>query len=106
MTEPPSAAAKNARGDADTWPWRCLGCGGTIYHDGEFCRECRTVAAPGDGSRRHRGGFLDWIRRQSLAALSLKVTVVAGIELALTAFWLQLFLRRSGELVQVVPSLG
>lgn len=108
MTEPPSAAAENVSTEADTWPWRCLRCGGTIFHDGERCRDCRTIDPSADASSRRPDaeGFLEWMRGESLPSFSLKVTATAGVELALTSLWLQLLLRHSAELARIVALAG
>ena len=105
MSGPTTQSASTDRGESDTWPWQCLDCRTTIYHDGEFCRSCdsshrrpRTYGEPDTSN-----GFVDWMRGQTASGLVLKVTLVAGIELALTTFWLQTLLRRSVELGGVVP---
>lgn len=107
MPGSPATDTGDRQSDADTWPWRCLGCGGTIYHDGERCRECRRSSRHGAGIRRPESpeGFVDWMRHEPASALSLKVSVIAGVELALTAAWLQLLLGASGlaGLAPVVP---
>lgn len=107
MPEPPDSDANDGQSSADTWPWRCLGCGGTIYHDVELCRECRPRGPHGEAGRRPEAaeGFVDWMRREPASALSLKVSVIAGVELALTAVWLQLLVGASGlaGLAPVVP---
>ena len=77
-------------GDA-TWPWRCVECESTIYHDGEFCRDCKSSPSPkrgrlGDGLRE----FVSWMRRESYWTFVPTVTIITGIELALTALWLQI----------------
>lgn len=104
MPGPPDPDADDDAASPHAWPWRCLGCGGTIYHDGERCRDCRRSDRAGAAGR-HRDspeGFVDWMRRQPASTLSLKVSVVAGVELSLTAAWLQLLLGASG-LAGVVP---
>lgn len=103
MTRPPSAVTEQDRTDPDTWPWRCLNCGGTIFHDGEHCRDCRTSRHHSDDPSQGTSseGFLAWIRRESFATFSLKVTLISGIELALTALWLRLLLLRSIDLATV-----
>lgn len=93
------------RDESDTWPWACVDCGTTIYHDGAFCQSCE-AAYRSHGTARDPDspdGFVDWVRNQTAVDLALKTTAVAGIELGLTAFWLQALLRRSVELGGVVP---
>ena len=97
--------APTDRDESDTWPWRCLECGTTIYHDGEVCLDCessRRVRRAG-GRPDRSVGFVDWVRAQTATGLVLKVTVVASIELALTTFWLQTLLGRVLELGGLVP---
>lgn len=81
----------------DTWPWRCLGCEGTIFHDAVFCHDCRPAQLPSrsDPSRHPVGAFLDWIRREPYPTFLTKVTAVASLEVSLTALWLQLMLAGS-----------
>jgi hypothetical protein len=90
---------EDGRKSPDTWLWRCVGCGGTLYHDVELCRDCHSleryrhaVGGYGETGRRPDAprGFLDWMRRQPASVLSVKVSVVAGVELALTTLWLKL----------------
>lgn len=92
MPKPPAPRDEEEGSDVDTWPWQCLRCGGTIYHDVELCRDCNPIGPLHDTDRRHEEpeGFIDWIRRESASALSIKVSVIAGVELVLTTFWLQL----------------
>lgn len=108
MPEPPPSSADPDRADADRWPWRCLGCGTTIYHDGELCRDCVSAHR-----RAHAGrggdasdGFLEWVCEEPVSAFVLKVSVVAGIELALTSLWLRLALSGFVEYGSVVPIVG
>lgn len=99
---PTEAPAEEDRDDAsgDTWPWACLECGTTIYHDGDWCRDCASTYQVDDGGPRRESsdGFVDWMCRQSASAFVAKVTVLAGFELLLTAFWLQQVLPRIAEL--------
>lgn len=92
MSPQPTASTEPECGNPDTWPWRCLDCGSTIYHDGEFCRACARSRPVGGGAEAAPtpDGFVDWMREQRPAPFVLKVTVVAGLELALTAVWIQL----------------
>lgn len=106
MTEPPTRHAEDVATDADTWPWRCLRCGGTIFHDGERCRDCRTIDPSAAATASRPRGFIEWMRAEPLATFSLKVTATAGVELALTALWLELLLSRSAELARVVTLVG
>ena len=114
MSGSPALDADAGPTDADTWPWRCLRCGGTIYHDVELCRDCfaleryrHTMGGYGEANPEPDGpeGFLDWMRGQPASALSLKVSVIAGIELALTMVWLQLLpgLGGLGGLASILP---
>ena len=93
-------APTSTRGDpndaaVDTWPWECLDCGTTIYHDGEFCGGCEAAYRARGSARRRRDrrGFLDWMRGESVSDYVLKVTAIAGVEEALTAVWLHVLLR-------------
>lgn len=106
--------ADDGQTDADTWPWRCLRCGGTLYHDVELCRDCfaleryrHSMGGYGEASPEpdRPEGFLDWMRRQPASALSLKVSVIAGVELTLTTVWLHLLLGLGGlaGLVPIAP---
>lgn len=94
--------------ESDTWPWQCLDCGTTIYQDGDFCRDCASSHRLGDGYREPNSsnGFIGWMRDQSLPSFVLKTTAVAGIELALTAFWLQTALFRFLEMGTTLPIMG
>lgn len=93
------------RDESDTWPWRCLDCDTTIYHDGEFCLTCESShrISQSSGESDRSNGFRDWMRDQTATRLVLKVTAVAAIELALTTFWLQTLVLRSPGLGSVVP---
>lgn len=93
------------RDESDTWPWACVDCRTTIYHDGAFCRACESAYRSRETNWESdtSDGFVDWMRDQTASVLVLKVTAVAGIELALTAFWLQTLLRGSVALAGVVP---
>lgn len=86
--------SKTTSPDVDTWPWRCLGCEGTIYHDVELCHDCRLVRPVAHRTnRRHPvAEFLDWIRREPYPTFVTKVTAVASLEIALTTLWLHLML--------------
>ena len=93
--------------DEGTWPWRCLGCEGTLYHDGWYCADCATVHAI-DRRRRtrddERGTLRGWIRGQSYPAFVTRVAALAGFDLALTALWLQVLLAAAGTVG--LPALG
>ena len=86
----------------ETWPWECLHCGTTIYHDGEYCRECESRHVFTEDNRWIRGlrAFLRWMRRESHPSFVLKTTSIASVELTLTAFWLQLMLVGPTELMR------
>lgn len=97
--QPESAVAERAdtTGSMEaSWPWACLRCDATVFHDVLYCRECRPAATRaaegGRGRGRGDGPFRSWIRRQSYPRFLGTVTSVAGIELALTAFWLEVML--------------
>ena len=105
MLESRAADADDGPPEPDTWPWRCLRCGGTIYHDVELCGDCfaleryrHTMGGYGEARLEPDGpeGFVDWMRGQPASALSLKVSVIAGLELTLTTVWLQLLLGLGG----------
>lgn len=92
MPEPSQSDSASSAGDS--WPWACLDCGGTIYHDGRFCRDCeraraldRVAALSTPGPR-----FSHWIREQSYPSFVTSVTAVASLEVSLTAIWLQFLL--------------
>ena len=108
MSGPPTSRPSTDRDDADTWPWACLDCGATIYHDGEFCVACesshRIRRAHAESERSN--GFRAWMREQTATDLVLKTTLVAAIELGLTTVWLQALLRRSLELGSLVPVIS
>lgn len=94
MPGSPPTGADDDRPDPDSWPWACLDCGTTIYHDGECCRDCararqlaRAASEGGDP-----GGFLEWMAGEPAPAFVLKVSTVAAMELALTSVWLQFVL--------------
>lgn len=99
-TAPPSPAERaspfleQAAPLHDAWPWRCLGCEDVIYHDAEYCRDCRRPSLPPRiaDTRHPVAAFLDWIRREPYPSFLTKVTAVASLELSLTALWLQLML--------------
>lgn len=80
----------------DSWPWTCLGCDATLYHDALYCADCRAhershaTATTGSSS-----AFTAWVREQSYPEFVSTVTVVAGLEVGLTAFWLRLLLTGS-----------
>lgn len=82
----------------DTWPWRCLGCEGTLYHDAVFCHDCRPAQLTSRSEPSHHPvpAFLDWIRREHYLTFLTKVTAVASLEVTLTALWLQLMLVGAG----------
>lgn len=77
-----------------SWPWPCLRCDASVYHDVLYCRRCRPAAArAGQAGRRGAAGpFSAWIREQSYPQFVGAVTSIASIELALTALWLQVML--------------
>lgn len=88
----------------DSWPWLCLRCGATVYHDVLYCGDC----GPADSSaaeRVRRGSaesLRSWIRRQSYPRFVGTVTGIASVEVALTALWLRLLLVGPANL----PLLG
>ena len=88
-TDPHPGSAQSVR---ESWPWACLSCGATIYHDGQRCPDCRSsrrlaaVAAIETAEE----SFGRWIREQSYPSFVSAVTAVASLELALTVLWLQL----------------
>lgn len=95
-----TSAETTPSGD-DSWPWRCLDCEGTIYHDSELCRDCQsvlTVAGGASGQQPDRD-FVDWIRLEPYLAFVTKVTAVASLELTLTTLWLQLMVFGSSGVV-------
>ena len=113
MSASPALDADDGPTDADVWPWRCLRCGGTIYHDVELCRDCfaleryqHTMGGYGEASLEpdQPEGFVDWMRRQPASALWFKVSVIASVELTLTTVWLQLLLGLGG-LASLAPIL-
>lgn len=106
-------ASISARGEpndtaVDTWPWECLDCETTIYHDADFCLDCAGAYRVGErgGRRDAREGFLDWMRRESFSEYVLKVTAIAGVEEVLTAVWLQVLLGGSAPLDLVARALA
>lgn len=108
MPRPSTNDAEDDRSAADTWPWRCLGCGETIFHDVEFCRDCTSAGFYDDTGRRFDSpeGFLDWMRSEPLPSFSVKVTTITAVELALTTLWLQFLLGGSIDLTQFGPFVG
>lgn len=77
----------------DGWPWNCPRCGVTLYHDATVCRECEplvgTSTSRSERGRRHLpASFAAWMRRQSYPEFVTQVTAIAGVELLLTALWL------------------
>lgn len=108
MPDRTTSSAEICFEESDTWPWQCLDCGTTIYHDGDFCRVCGSSHRldSGDSEPNSSNGFIGWMRDQSLSAFVLKTTAVAGIELVLTAFWLQTALVRSLEMGTALPMMG
>lgn len=97
--------AASAATDGDRWPWRCLGCDGTIYHDGEYCSACAAATRRGrrDEPHDHRT-FRDWIRDQTYPSFVTRVATLAGFELSLTAVWLHLLVIAAGT--GALPALG
>lgn len=97
----PDVLDPDRTGDA-TWPWRCVGCATTIYHDGEFCRDCK--ASPSPRNKSLVSGlreFISWMRRESYWTFVPTVTVITGIELALTALWLQIIIFGPAEFLRL-----
>ena len=92
-------------GEGDGWPWRCLDCGATIYHDGECCRECRSARRVRSGAREadRSGSFLAWMRAEPASTFALKVTLISGAEVGLTALWLVFLLGGATRLGVTVP---
>lgn len=82
------------RSEDASWPWPCLRCDASVYHDVLYCRRCRPAASrAGQAGRRGSAGpFSSWIREQSYPQFVGAVTSIASIELALTALWLQVML--------------
>ena len=107
MQTPASRTDDADHEDADIWPWQCLECGVTIYHDGECCLDCEstTPLATYGGEASTTEGFLDWMREQPATTFVLKVSAVAGVELALTTFWMRAVLQRSLDLASVLPGV-
>ena len=97
----------NGGADDGAWPWRCLGCEGTLYHDGWYCAACAAVHAI-DRRRRTRSDpgrtFRGWIREQSYPSFVTRVAALAGFELVLTALWLHVLLAAAGTVG--LPGLG
>jgi len=100
--------AEIATADDDAWPWRCVGCGATIYHDGEFCPDCETTYDTVEATRSARAptAFFEWMRREPFPAFALKVTLISGVELGLTVLWLRLLLYGLTGLPHIGPLLG
>lgn len=101
----PSPESDGASADEGTWPWQCLGCRGPLYHDGELCRDCRTVDpfAGEPGLPDALAEFVDWIRVESYPAFLTKITAIAGVEVALTALWLRILLHGPAEVATLLP---
>jgi hypothetical protein len=93
--------------DRDTWPWRCLGCTATIYHDGVYCANCVSHRAVQRTAVRRRGAgsFRAWIRDQSYPKFVSTVATVASLEVALTALWLHLLLDGPPRLLSLLPAV-
>lgn len=100
MSPPTDPETGDERSSEYEWPWYCLACEVTIYHDGDYCRDCRSNEEFERPSRSHTShGFVGWIRQESYSTFIPKITVIAGIELALTGLWLQSMIRGSFKLL-------
>lgn len=90
---------------AETWPWACLGCDSSVYHDVEFCRDCVASFRSRPSSREPNTSdhFVDWMRDQPAPTFVMKVTAMSGIELVLTAFWLQTVFQWPLEWTRTMP---
>ena len=91
--------------DVDSWPWECLNCQTTIFHDSLYCRDCEAWkwAETASGQSGPVGSFVDWMQRESYPSFVTKVTVIAGIELGLTAVWIHLLILGSVWEISFVP---
>lgn len=103
--EPKAARGPDPQRTLDaSWPWTCLRCEATVYHDVLYCRDCGP--ADSSASTRVRGRSAEplrtWIRRQSYPRFVGTVTGIASVEVALTALWLQILLVGPANL----PLLG
>lgn len=103
----PSSAGASFE-ESDTWPWQCLDCGTTIYQDGDFCQACASSYRLDvrDHGTNSSSGFISWMREQSVHSFVLKTTAVAGIELALTGFWLLTASSQILEMGWTLPIVG
>lgn len=93
--EPTAARETDPQRTLDaSWPWACLRCEATVYHDVLYCRDCGPAdSSDAEGIRRGSAEPLrSWIRRQSYPRFVGTVTGIASVEVALTALWLQIFL--------------
>ena len=108
MRATPSTLSELDRTHPDAWPWRCLGCGGTIFHDVEFCRDCESTRPPPEQPPPLEvpEEFLEWMRNEPRPTFSAKVTAITGIELLLTTLWLELLLRGPVELARLGVLVG
>lgn len=86
----------------DEWPWECLSCGTTLYHDVEHCRTCASASVHPKTRGRSSAlrEFVSWMRREPYPSFVLKVTAISSTELALTALWLHLILLGPSELIR------
>lgn len=102
-----TSSRSDRESNEETWPWDCLHCETTIYHDGRYCSECESLRPFVEENRWLRGprAFLGWMRRESHPSFVLKTTSIASVELALTAFWLQLMLLGPAELMREALTL-
>lgn len=93
--DPDAAGGTDPQRTLDSsWPWACLRCGATVYHDVLYCRDCGPAASSAAERVRRGSGepLRSWIRRQSYPRFVGTVTGIAGVEVALTALWLQILL--------------
>lgn len=58
------------------WPWACLRCGDTIYHDGIHCQTCRREVHADDATPSKAITVIGWIRQQSYPKLIAKTTII------------------------------
>lgn len=101
----PDPASNTEPLDTASWPWQCVGCGTTIYHDGDYCRDCEsaTTSARRGPLLRNLREFVGWMRGQPYRTFVPTVTLITFLELALTALWLELVLLGPSELLRIAP---
>lgn len=91
MTTSPSSREDLGPTDEESWPWSCLDCQATIYHDGDYCLDCESAHRSSEPAEPESPveGFIEGLENESITSLTIKTSVVTIGELTMMGFGLR-----------------